>query len=149
MLTTLKEQSGHHPSPIINILPGQPRKSCGFSPLFPPCFPDREGKLIEIYKELLDKQPNDRLKQNLAAASITYGYDLYEKQDYGQAILYFEDAIELNNKEASAYFGYAQANEKMGCIETALVNYEKAVCIFDKCFGHHGRKRNALPGIWK
>ncbi len=84
---------------------------------------------IEIYKELLDKQPNDRIKQNLAAASIAYGYDLYEKQDYGQAILYFEDAINLDKNEASAYFGYAQANEKMGCIETALGSYEKAVSL--------------------
>lgn len=84
---------------------------------------------IDIYKELLDKQPNDRIKQNLAAASIAYGYDLYEKQDYGQAILYFEDAIEINDKEASAIFGYAQANEKMGCTETALESYEKAVSL--------------------
>lgn len=84
---------------------------------------------IEIYKELLDKQPNERLTQNLTAASIAYGYRLYEKQDYGQAILYFEDAIELNDKEASAYFGYAQANEKMGCMEAALENYQKAVLL--------------------
>lgn len=82
---------------------------------------------IEIYKELLEKQPNDRIKQNLTAASIAYGYNLYDKQDYGQAILYFEDAIELNDKEASAYFGYAMANEKMGCTEIALTNYEKAL----------------------
>lgn len=82
---------------------------------------------IEIYKELLDKQPNERLKQNLIAASIAYGYNLYDKQDYGQAILYFEDAIELNDKEASAYFGCAMANEKMGCKDIALANYEKAV----------------------
>ena len=61
------------------------------------------------------------------AASIAYGYKLLDKQDYGQAILYFEDAIDLNDKEASAYFGLAQANEKMGCTEIALTNYEKAV----------------------
>ena len=84
---------------------------------------------IEIYKTLLDKQPNERLSQNLMAASIAYGYNLYEKEDYGQAILYFEDAIELNDKEASAYFGYAQANEKLGCNEIALTNYEKAVML--------------------
>ena len=82
---------------------------------------------IEIYKELLEKQPNERLKQNLTAASIAYGYNLYDKQDYGQAILYFEDAIELNDKEASAYFGCAMANEKMGCKDIALMNYENAV----------------------
>ena len=29
------------------------------------------------------------------------------------------------------------------------MNYEKAICISDKCFGHYGRKWNALPGIWK
>lgn len=48
---------------------------------------------IEIYKSLLEKQPNERLQQNLTAASIAYGYDLLNKQDYGQAILYFEDAM--------------------------------------------------------
>ena len=58
------------------------------------------------------------------AASIAYGYDLLNKQDYGQAILYFEDAIDLNANEASAYFGFAQANEKMGCTDIALTNYE-------------------------
>ena len=84
---------------------------------------------IEIYKNLLEKQPNERLKQNLMAASIAYGYKLLDKQDYGQAILYFEDAIDLNDKEASAYFGLAQANEKMGCTEIALTNYEKAVSL--------------------
>ena len=56
-------------------------------------------------------------------------YYLYDKQDYGQAILYFEDAIELNTKEASAFFGLAQANSKMGCTEDALINYEKAVSL--------------------
>lgn len=84
---------------------------------------------IELYKQLLEKQPNERLKQNLTAATIAYGFSLYDKQDYGQAILYFEDAIELNEKEASAYFGYAKANEKMGCIEVALENYKKAVSL--------------------
>ena len=84
---------------------------------------------IELYKQLLDKKPNDRLKTNLASATIAYAYDLYDKKDYGQAILYFEDAIELNPKEASAYFGYAQANEKMGCTDTALENYRKAVSL--------------------
>ena len=83
----------------------------------------------EAYKNLLEKQPNERLKQNLMAASIAYGYQLLDKQDYGQAILYFEDAIDLNDKEASAYFGLAQANEKMGCTEIALTNYEKAVSL--------------------
>ncbi len=84
---------------------------------------------IELYKQLLEKTPNERLQANLAAATIAYGYDLYDKKDYGQSILYFEDAIELNPKEASAYFGYAKANEKMGCGEVALENYRKAVSL--------------------
>ena len=84
---------------------------------------------IELYKQILDKKPNDRLQKNLASATIAYAYDLYDKKDYGQAILYFEDAIELNPKEASAYFGYAQANDKMGCYEPALENYRKAVSL--------------------
>ena len=84
---------------------------------------------IELYKQLLDKKPNERLKTNLAAATISYGYDLYDKKDYGQAILYFEDAIDMLPKEAAAYFGYAQANEKMGCYEVALENYRKAVSL--------------------
>lgn len=84
---------------------------------------------IELYKELLEKHPNERIEQNLTAASIAYGYILYDKQDYGQAILYFEDAIDLNDKEASAYFGYARANAKMGCTEVALKNYEKAAML--------------------
>ena len=82
---------------------------------------------IELYKQLLQKAPNERLQANLASATIAYGYDLYDKKDYGQAILYFEDAIELSPKEASAYFGYAKANEKMGCSDIALENYRKAV----------------------
>ena len=84
---------------------------------------------IELYKRLLDEKSNDRIQSNLAAATIAYAYDLYDKKDYGQAILYFEDAIELNPKEASAYFGYAQANDKMGCYEVALYNYRKAVSL--------------------
>ena len=82
---------------------------------------------IELYKQILDKHPNERLKQNLEAATIAYAYDLLQKQDYGQSILYFEDAIELNDKEPSAYFGFAQANDRMGCVEIALENYKKAV----------------------
>ena len=39
------------------------------------------------------------------------------------------DPIDLNDKEASAYFGLAQANEKMGCTEIALTNYERAVSL--------------------
>ena len=54
---------------------------------------------------------------------------MYDKQDYGQAILYFEDAIDLNDREASAHFGYARANAKMGCTEIALASYEKAVML--------------------
>lgn len=84
---------------------------------------------IELYKQLLDKKDNERLKNNLASATISYAYSLYDKKDYGQAILYFEDAIELNPKEASAYFGYAQANDKMGCNDIALENYRKAVSL--------------------
>ena len=84
---------------------------------------------IELYKQLLEKQTNTRLQQNLASATMSYAYDLYDKKDYGQAILYFEDAIELNPKEAAAYFGYAQSNDKMGCTETALENYRKAVSL--------------------
>lgn len=84
---------------------------------------------IELYKELLTKQPNERIEQNLTAASIAYGYNLYDKEDYGQAILYFEDAIELNDKEASAHFGYARANAKLGCTEEALASYEKAAML--------------------
>lgn len=84
---------------------------------------------IELYKELLTKQPNERIEQNLTAASIAYGYNLYDKQDYGQAILYFEDAIDLNDREASAHFGYARANAKMGCTDVALASYEKAVML--------------------
>lgn len=84
---------------------------------------------IELYKELLDKQPNERIEKNLIAASIAYGYNLYEKQDFGQAMLYFEDAIELNDKEASAHFGYARANAKMGCTEQALESYKKAALL--------------------
>ena len=90
---------------------------------------DNYVSAIELYKEILDKKPNERIEQNLTAASIAYGYDLYEKKDYGQAILYFEDAIDLNPKEASAYFGYAMANEKMGCIDTAIENYRHAVSL--------------------
>ena len=84
---------------------------------------------IELYKQLLEQKPNERLQENLAAATIAYAYNLYDKKDYGQAILYFEDAIELNPKEASAYFGFAQANDKMGCFEPALENYRKAVSL--------------------
>ena len=84
---------------------------------------------IEIYKELLEKCPNERIEKNLAAASIAYGYSLYDKQDYGQAILYFEDAIDLNSREASAHFGYAKANAKMGCFEEALASFEKAAML--------------------
>ncbi len=84
---------------------------------------------IELYKELLTKHSNERLEQNLAAASIAYGYNLYDKEDYGQAILYFEDAIDINDKEASAHFGYARANAKMGCTDIALASYEKAVLL--------------------
>ena len=84
---------------------------------------------IELYKQLLEKKPNDRLQENLAAATIAYGYSLYDKQDYGQAIIYFEDAIELAPKEASAYFGYAKANEKLGCIDIAMENYKKAISL--------------------
>ena len=84
---------------------------------------------IELYKEILEKQPNERIEKNLTAASIAYAYNLYDKQDYGQAILYFEDAIDLNDKEASAYFGYARANAKMGCSEVALESYEKAASL--------------------
>ena len=84
---------------------------------------------IELYKQLLAIQPNERLSKNLSAATIAYGYCLYDKKDYGQAILYFEDTIELSPKEASAYFGYAQANEKLGCYEAALDNYRKAVSL--------------------
>lgn len=84
---------------------------------------------IELYKEILAQKPNERIEQNLTAASIAYGYSLCDKNDYGQAILYFEDAIELNPNEASAYFGYAMANEKMGCTDIALENYRKAVSL--------------------
>ena len=84
---------------------------------------------IELYKELLTKQPNERIEQNLTAASIAYGYNLYDKQDYGQAILYFEDAIDMNPKEASAHFGYARSNAKIGCVDIALASYEKAVML--------------------
>ena len=82
---------------------------------------------IEIYKELLAQKPNERIEKNMASASIAYGYNLYDKKDYGQAILYFEDAINLNDKEASAFFGYAMANQKMGCTDLALASYEKAL----------------------
>lgn len=81
---------------------------------------------IELYREILNKQPNDRIRENLITASIAYGFSLYEKNDYGQAILYFEDAIDLNPNEASAYYGYALANEKMGCIDIAIESYKKA-----------------------
>ncbi|MCQ2743940.1 MAG: tetratricopeptide repeat protein [bacterium] len=84
---------------------------------------------IDIYKNILNKQYNERIEQNLVAASVAYGYDLYDKQDYGQSILYFENAIELNPKEASAFFGYAMANEKLGCRDVALENYRKAVSL--------------------
>jgi len=84
---------------------------------------------IELYKELLTKSPNERIERNLTSASIAYGYNLYDKQDYGQAILYFEDAVDLNNKEATAYFGLARASAKLGCTEQALYNYEKAVLL--------------------
>lgn len=84
---------------------------------------------IELYKELLTKQPNERIEQNLTAASIAYGYNLYDKEDFGQAILYFEDAIDLNDKEASAYFGLALANAKMGCTDIAITNFEKAASL--------------------
>lgn len=82
---------------------------------------------IELYKELLTKAPNERIQRNLTTASIAYGYNLYDKEDYAQAILYFEDAIDLNSKEASAFFGLARANAKLGCVEDALLNYKKAV----------------------
>ncbi len=82
---------------------------------------------IELYKTLLSKKPNERLKANLNSATIAYAYSLLNKKDYGEAILYFEDAIEMNNKEASAYFGYAKANEKMGMTNVAYENYKKAV----------------------
>lgn len=84
---------------------------------------------IEIYKELLEKQPNERIEKNLCAASIAYGYNLFDKKDYGQAILYFEDALDLNDREASAYYGLAMANAKMGCTDIALTNYEKAASL--------------------
>ena len=84
---------------------------------------------IELYKELLENSSNERLELNLAAASIAYGYDLFDKKDYGQALLYFEDAIELNDKEASAHFGYAKANAELGCTQAALASFEKAAML--------------------
>ncbi len=84
---------------------------------------------IELYKELLEKQSNERLERNLAAASIAYGYELYDKQDYGQAILYFEDAIDLNDREASAHFGYARANAKWAVLILQLQAMKKLQCL--------------------
>ena len=84
---------------------------------------------IEIYKTLLEKQSDERLKRNLTSAEISYGYSLLDKKDYGQAILYFEDAIELNEKESSAYYGLALANEKFGSTNAAVENYKKALSL--------------------
>lgn len=84
---------------------------------------------IELYRDILAKQPNERIKENLTVASITYAYDLLDKEDYGQSILYFEDAILLNDKSSSAYYGLACANEKIGYLERALEEYQKAVSL--------------------
>ena len=84
---------------------------------------------IELYKELLTVQPNERIEKNLASASIAYAYSLYDKEDYGQAILYFEDAIDIAPREASAHYGYAMANAKIGCTDIALASYEKAAML--------------------
>jgi tetratricopeptide (TPR) repeat protein len=54
---------------------------------------------------------------------INMSFSNYEEDNY------FEDAIDLNNKEASAHFGYARANAKMGCTDIALASYEKAVML--------------------
>ncbi len=84
---------------------------------------------IELYKQLIAIKPNERLEKNLNSAIISYGYALLDKKDYGQAILYFEDAIETNKNEPSAYYGYALANDKMGCTNIAYENYTKALSL--------------------
>ena len=90
---------------------------------------DNYVSAIELYKEILEKQPNERITANLTSASIAYGYDLCNKQDYGEAILYFEDALMLNDKESSAYFGLGKANENLGLINDAVDAYRKAVSL--------------------
>ena len=80
---------------------------------------------IEIYKNLLTEKDSDEVQKNLNAALLALGFDLIDKEQYVQSCLPFEEVIATDEKQASAYFGLALANEK-------LKNEKKASFYFDK-----------------
>ena len=53
--------------------------------------------------------------------------DIYREQsDFDKGEYYYKKAIEINSRNANAYYGYAKLCEACGRKELAIDNYQKA-----------------------
>src|SRR5574344_406366 len=85
------------------------------------------SQAIDMYKSLLQQKDDDVIQKNLISALISQGYDLLSKNESSLAVLSFEEAVSYDEKEASAYFGLAQANQNLKNNQKANYYFEKAI----------------------
>lgn len=76
-----------------------------------------------IYIILLCVISNPLFCQKDVKLTISKGKDALVKEDYNQALVYFDEAIELDSSFLDAYLGKAQAQYNLGFYQKSLENY--------------------------
>ena len=91
---------------------------------------DELESAIKLYKEVLTKDPkNKRVKENLLGAINTKGGRAIEYGKYSDAILAYNESLQVDINNDYAYYGLGVAYQKMGNKTKAVENYEKAISI--------------------
>jgi len=80
--------------------------------------------------------------------NLSVGGYYYRKQDYSNAIHYYDQAIKYHDDNAQAYFLRARANHKVGKKNAAMKGYDKAITL-NEGFGEAYLYRGALKSYLK
>ena len=88
---------------------------------------DELDSAIQIYKEVLKKQEDKRVRENLLSAINTKGEQALEVGKVRDAILYFNEVLNYDVNNDYAYFGLGMAYEYAKNKTKAIENYEKAI----------------------
>ena len=85
---------------------------------------------IAIYTELLKQKSDDSVvKNNLTAALVALGDMYYNDKNFSLATSAFEQAVELETKDAYAYYGLAKSYRACELNDKAAAAYEKAIAL--------------------
>ena len=99
-----------------------------FKNIFNPPLSDQEYEYLDYQEEDSQKSVSFTLSNNVESI-LQKGDEFYQQGQLDEALTYYRQAIELNNKSAPAHQKLAMALQKQGNLPEAMIHYRKAIVL--------------------